>query len=147
MTRPFFFLAVFLDLGISAQASAQPSDQAATRANQLKAGIETTSAIDPNTATLAEALDDWIVLLEANDVETAQKRWAKDSTATKTMKQWWANLGDCHKQYDYRKWLDRAKQIGDAAQFKVGGHSFGHVHVDWEKTGKGWRIAKVWICR
>ena len=78
---------------------------------------------------------------------TAQKRWAKDSAATTTMKQWWARLGDCHKQYDYRKWLERAKQIGDGTHFKVGGHSFGFMHVDWEKADHGWRIAKVWECK
>ena len=111
------------------------------------AEIRAAGSATPKTATLAQALEDWIVLLEANDVGTAQKRWAKDAAATKNMKKWWANLGDCHKQYDYRKWLDRAKQIGDATHFKVGGHSFGYMHVDWEKTGHGWRIAKVWICR
>jgi len=97
--------------------------------------------------TLDQALEAWIVLLEANDLETARKRWGKDAVARESMKQWWANLGDCHKKYDYRKWLDRAKQIGDAAKFKVGGHSFGHMHVDWEKTEQGWRIGKVWMCR
>ena len=102
---------------------------------------------DPKTASLAAGLEAWIVLLEADDVEAAQRRWAKDAAASEGMKQWWAKLRDCHKQYDYRKWLEKAKQIGDATQFKVGGHDYGHMHVDWEKTDEGWRIAKVWICR
>jgi hypothetical protein len=103
--------------------------------------------IDPATATLVQALDDWIILLEANNTETAQKRWTNDSAAASEMKQWWTKLGECHKQYDYRKWLDGAKQIGDATKFKIGGHDYDHMHVDWKKTGDGWRIAKVWICR
>jgi hypothetical protein len=103
--------------------------------------------IDPATATLVLALEDWIISLEANNTEAAQKRWANDSAAADEMRKWWAKLGDCHTQYDYRKWLDGAKQIGDAKEFKVGGHDYGHMHVDWKKTDQGWRIAKVWICR
>jgi hypothetical protein len=111
------------------------------------AAVRAMASVDSETATLAQALDDWIVLLEANKVETAQKRWAKASATADEMKQWWTKLGECHKQYDYRKWLERAERIEDATQFKVGGHSFGHMHVDWEKTDEGWRIGKVWICR
>ena len=101
----------------------------------------------PSKATLVQALEDWIILLEANNTEAAQKRWANDTPAADQMKQWWAKLAECRKQYDYRKWLDGAKQIGDAKEFKVGGHDYGHMHVDWKKTDQGWRIAKVWICR
>jgi hypothetical protein len=108
---------------------------------------DVTSAMDGETATLAQALEDWIVLLEASDVETAQQRWARDSTAMEGMKRWWARLEECHKQHNYRKWLEAARQIGDATEFKVGGHDYGHMHVDWKKTEQGWRIANVWICR
>ena len=106
-----------------------------------------TLAISPKTATLVQSLEDWIVLLETGEMETAQKRWANDSATADAMKQWWAKLENCHKQYDYRKWLDGARQIGDATKFKVGGHSCGYMHVDWEKTAHGWRIARVWMCR
>jgi hypothetical protein len=105
------------------------------------------SAGDPKTATLDKALEAWIDLLETDKVEAAQKQWAKDDGASGTIKQWWAKLRDCHKEYDYRKWLEQAKKIGDATKFKVGGHDYGYMHVDWEKADQGWRIAKVWMCR
>jgi hypothetical protein len=103
--------------------------------------------IDPATATLVQALEDWITLLEANNTETAQKRWANDSAAADRMKQSWAKLAECHKRYNYRKWLNGTERIGDAKEFKVGGHDYDHMHVDWQKTERGWRIAQVWICR
>ena len=96
----------------------------------------------PKQATLVEALEDWIVLLEKDDIDTAQKRWANVS-----LKKWWGNVRACHKEYDYRKWLDGARHIGDATEFKVGGHIYGHMHVDWKKTERGWRIAEVFMCR
>lgn len=111
------------------------------------------AAIDARNASLAEALQDWISLLEKDDLPTATDRWAKDGQAGATMKQQWANLKECHKKFDYRGWIDGkgesggAKQIGDGKNFKVGGHDFGHTHIDWERTDAGWRIAKAWICR
>ncbi len=111
------------------------------------------AAIDPKSVSLAAALRDWITLLEKDDLKTASDRWAKDDQAAATIKQWWVALKDCHSKFDYKNWLDGqgqgggAKQIGDAKTFEVGGHDFDHMHVDWQKTDSGWRIAKVWICR
>jgi hypothetical protein len=121
------------------------------------------SAIDPKIATLAEALEDWIGLIEKDDLKTAQERWTANATAAKELAELWERVKAAHKQFDCRKWLDNrtategnpiremhpggAKQIGDATKFKVGGHGIGHLHIDWEKTDGGWRIAKVWGCR
>jgi len=70
------------------------------------------------------------------------------------MQKHWALLKDCHREYDYRTWIGGkaddaapASRIGDATKFTVGGHSFGHLHVRWEKTAKGWRIAEITMCR
>jgi hypothetical protein len=37
----------------------------------------------------------------------------------------------------------------DAAIFKLGGHGkeLGHCHIDFEKNGDSWRIARIWDCR
>lgn len=106
-------------------------------------------------ATLADALEDWVRLLEKDDVKTAAQRWAADAEAAKVLAERWPQLKECHKDHNYRAWLDTppqskgpgAKQIGDATEFTVGGHSFGHHHVVWKKTDAGWRIANVWMCR
>ena len=39
-----------------------------------------------------------------------------------------------------------ATKVGEGTKFKLGGHDYGHTHVDWEKTDAGWRVAAVWIC-
>ena len=103
---------------------------------------------------LAEALEDWVRSLEQGDAESAAK-WAGGPEAAKAQAQWWDQLKQCHKEYDYRAWLDRdpatggpgARKIGDAGKFTVGGHSFGHLHVNWVKGKAGWRISGVWACR
>jgi hypothetical protein len=37
----------------------------------------------------------------------------------------------------------------EAAGFKLGGHGaeLGHVHVDFVRTEKAWRLKEIWICR
>jgi hypothetical protein len=96
----------------------------------------------------------WITLVEKDDLKSAQQLAATPEAAAKLGKTW-PQVRECHKQYDYRRWLERvpegggagAKAVGDATSFTVGGHSFGHVHVKWEKSGEGWRIADVFMCR
>ena len=113
------------------------------------------AAPDPKTASLDQAIDDWVALLEKDDAKTASARWAKNDDAAKAMADAWPRLAKAHKAHDYRKWLDRlpdyggpgAKQIGDAKTFTVGGHSYDHLHVGWAKGDDGWRIANVWTCR
>ncbi len=98
---------------------------------------------------LAEALRDWIGLIEADDAKAASTRWAKDKAASRAMRGAWggpSGIKRAHKTYNYRKWLERAKAVGTARTFKVGGHEFGHLHIDWEKTADGWRIARVSHC-
>lgn len=112
--------------------------------------------IEPRTAPLAQAIDDWAALLEKDAADLAVKRWSADEKAADALREHWPRLRACHKQYDYRKWLDRsgedgrdagARQIADGKRFRIGGHSFGHEHVDWKKTDQGWRITGAWTCR
>jgi hypothetical protein len=111
-------------------------------------------APDAGKATLAIAIEAWVVLLE-NDDPRAAERWAGDEAASKALKEQWAKLRECHKQYDYRKWIDGsyepgstgAAKIGDAARFTVGGHSYGRLHTEWARTDDGWRVNTVWMCR
>ena len=127
-------------LGMAGFAADPPTTQPSTRPT-------TAPAVDPAAASLGDALGDWITLLEKDDLKTASARWGKDEKTAADMKQWWTVLKDCHKKYDYRKWVDEARKVGGAAAFTVGGHGYGHMHVEWAKAGNGWRIAKVWICR
>jgi hypothetical protein len=96
---------------------------------------------------LHQAIEDWIGLLEADDLESASQRWAKDDQVTEQLTQRWQRLRKCHTHVDYRNWIDRARNIGEHSTFKVGGHSYGSLHIDWIKTPEGWRIGKVWVCR
>lgn len=116
------------------------------------------AAVDPKTASLADALTDWIALLEKDDSKTATARWATNAAVGKVTAEWKA-LRERHKQHDYRRWIENssdkpttglvpggAKQIGKDTTFRVGGHSFGHLHIMWKKTGDGWRIAGILEC-
>ena len=113
--------------------------------------------LDPKSASLATAVADWITLLEKSDLKTATARWAADDNAAKSLAQEWDSLQKLHKEHDYRRWLKKsdntpnpaptADQITDATHFKVGGHAYGHRHIEWIKTNTGWRIANVWLCR
>ena len=116
--------------------------------------VPTMAAEREPVASLAASLEDFIRLLEKDDLKSAG-RWARDAEAGKLLEERWAQLRQCHKDYDYRKWLDGdpagagpgARQVGDATKFTVGGHSYGHHYVDWEKGANGWRIADLRICR
>lgn len=105
---------------------------------------------------LGAALEDWIVLLEKDDLKAARDRWAAGAEAADALTEHWPQLKQCHKAHDYRAWLDKrpgteggasADRVGDATRFTVGGHDYGHLHVTWQKTDKGWRVGKVWMCR
>jgi hypothetical protein len=99
-------------------------------------------------------LDRWITLVEKDDLKAA-KQLAVNADAGSKLEKMWPQVRECHKQYDYRRWLEKvpegggpgAKAVGDATGFTVGGHSFGHVHVKWEKSDDRWRIADVFMCR
>ena len=113
------------------------------------------AAPDPKTASLDQAIEDWVTLLEKGDAKTAAARWAKGGDAAKAMADAWPRLAQAHKSHDYRKWLDKlpdtgapgARRVGDAKNFTLGGHSYDHLHVEWAKGDDGWRIANVWTCR
>jgi hypothetical protein len=116
------------------------------------------AAVDPKTASLADALTDWIALLEKDDSKTATARWATNAAVGKVTAEWKA-LRECHKQHDYRRWIENssdepttglipggARRIGKDTTFRVGGHGFGHLHIMWEKTHSGWRIVSILEC-
>lgn len=103
--------------------------------------------IDPAKATLGEAIEDWVKLIEANDAKTAAERWTAGEKAAGELNELWQQQCAAHKKHDYRKWIEQAGKIGDETKFKVGGHSVGHIHVDWIRTRSGWRIEHVWMCR
>jgi hypothetical protein len=91
--------------------------------------------------------------VEKDDLKSARQFAATPDAAAKLEKVW-PQVRQCHKQFDYRRWIERvpdggegAKGVGDATAFTVGGHSFGHVHVKWERSDAGWRIADVFLCR
>jgi hypothetical protein len=95
--------------------------------------------------TLPQALGDFVQLLQADDLKSASEKWARPDAK---LGDFWKNLRECHAKYDYNNWVTgQHKPQGDEMNFKVGGHSYGHMHIDWEKTNDGWRIVKVWICR
>jgi len=121
-----------LDAGESARSASGPS---------------TRPAADPATASLANAIEDWVTLIERDELKSAQARWTRDAAAARELSELWERVKAAHKRHDYRNWLDDARQIDDARTFKVGGHDVDHLHIDWERTAAGWRIAKVWGCR
>jgi hypothetical protein len=96
--------------------------------------------------TLAKAVEEWVGLLESNDLSQACNKWARDDEAMQQMTRWWDTLRKCHQQYDYRNWIAKAKHVSGTS-FKVGGHEYGFMHIDWEETPQGWRIVRIWICR
>jgi len=103
-------------------------------------------------ADLAATLDAWIVVVEKDDAKGAAERFGKDEKAAAQVREHWAMVRRAHSAHDYRKLFDGmgeedATKVGEGAKFKLGGHEYGHTHVDWEKTDKGWRVAAVWICR
>ncbi len=107
----------------------------------------TVAATAPSQSGLAEAIEDWVRLLEAGNPAAASKRWASDQEAAGQLTRWWGTLRQCHQRYDYRRWARQAERLADAKAFKVGGHDYGHMHIDWERTARGWRIVRVWPCR
>ena len=106
-------------------------------------------AVDPKSATLVEALGEWIGLLEGKDLKAITTRWAAGDDAAKSITHYWEHTQKAHARHVYRNWLGEGspEKIGDKTQFKVGGHSYQHIHVNWQKTGSGWRIAGVAMCR
>lgn len=73
--------------------------------------------------------------------------------AAKSLKEAWRDLRDRHHRFNYRTWItdearpEAADRIGDATTFTLGGHEFGHLHVQWARTDAGWRIGRVFYCR
>lgn len=117
--------------------------------------VSTVSAVSPeDPPSLADSLEVWVTRLEKDDLKAATD-FARDAGAARAVRDRWDQLKKCHADYDYRRWLDAnpetkgagARRIGDATEFTVGGHAYGHVHVRWEKTDGGWKVADVWLCR
>jgi hypothetical protein len=100
-------------------------------------------------ATLAQSLEEWVRTIEADDPKAAAKLAANEQAAGQIAEHWAAMKAN-HKTFDYRKWIAgqsgeaSAVKIGDATAFTVGGHSYGHLHIEWAKAGDDWRIGEVW---
>jgi hypothetical protein len=116
----------------------------------VAAGAKERVTVNPKTATLAEAVADWVGLLEKDEPKAAE-RWLAGEKARESMGRFWGSLRELHEQHDYRSWLEKqpvnAKGIGSEKRFTVGGHEFGHLHVVWVKARAGWRIEDVLMCR
>jgi len=101
----------------------------------------------PTAAALVDAIKDWVLLLEADNLAEASQRWCNNEDAAQQMEKFWPNLKNCHQQFDYRTWTDQAGKVGNSTTFTVGGHDAGHMHTVWSLTAAGWRIGEVFICR
>jgi len=101
----------------------------------------------PKAMTLADAIKDWIRLLETDDLQNASKRWTKNDEARKQLERFWPKLRACNQAFDYRKWLDEATKAEGNGAFTIGGHQYGFMYTDWVATPLGWRIQSVWMCR
>ena len=119
----------------------------------VSAPPQTRPAADAKTA-LATAVTDWIAALEEDSFDkSAIKRFAANETAAKQMTELWPQMKAAHAKFDYRRWIEGidgdkgAKAIGDADTFRIGGHSYNHVHIEWSRTADGWRVSKAWLCR
>lgn len=112
-------------------------------------------AIDPNKATLAEAIADFGAAVQTNDLKSAQ-RW---STKPEELTEFWVSVKAQQKQFGYDQWIEEAKKREirpadekstpkeDPNRFTVGGHMYRHLHINWEKGKGGWRIASFLVCR
>jgi hypothetical protein len=101
--------------------------------------------IDPMTAKHTEAMTDFVNLLRADEMKTAVDRWG---SADSKLDEYWKILRECDAKFDYTNWITgKFKPAGDETKFTVGGHSYGHMHIEWQATRQGWRIVKVWMCR
>jgi hypothetical protein len=99
---------------------------------------------------LAPFLAAWVAAVDADDLKSAAT-FAADEKAADEQARLWDQIKAAHKKHDYRSWLTRKGGANDlppgATTFKVGGHSYSHVHVDWKLTPAGWKIASVFLCR
>ena len=134
-----------------------PAGLSAVAAGEAKDPATEQKKVDRKTATLAEAIEDWVALLELDSAEAADRageRWAKGDAAAEDLKRLWPELRERHAEFDYRTWIKGEKDrpaaadiADDADAFTVGGHEFGHLHTRWAKTADGWRVERVFMCR
>jgi hypothetical protein len=150
------FVPMFLSAALFATAAGAAATAADKPQEAAKPAPTTRPAVEPRTASLADAVSDWVGLLEldfANAPAAAARRWAKDGKAADELRQLWPDLQKRHAKYDYHKWATGEHRpandpvAGDAQSFTVGGHEYGHLHTRWVKTDAGWRIESVFMCR
>lgn len=156
MCRPLPSVVLLLSAALFAGAGGPSAPAAEKPVDVTKTAPATRPAADPRTAGPAEAVADWVDLLESDNPDapaTAARRWAKDGAAADQVRQFWSDLQARHAKYDYRKWATGdhrpagTPETGDAVKFTVGGHDYGHLHTRWVKTDAGWRIESVFVCR
>jgi hypothetical protein len=142
----------FACVAVVAAADGAPA-QALAVAPCGSSGAEARDVADRAAVPLADALADWITLVEKDNAAAASSRWAADPEARDQMTRLWTDLRDRSGRYQYRNWLTgeagvpSAANAGGGKDFTVGGHDFGHLHVNWAKTDQGWRFKSVFACR
>ncbi len=80
---------------------------------------------------------------EASDYE-AFCRLVDGESPTKEM---FRSLVAQNKYLDYNELFKRQYAQADKETFTLGGHEYGHLHMDFVEGDSGWRLAKVWMCR
>lgn len=48
---------------------------------------------------------------------------------------------------DYNELFANQRSDSGSDKFTLGGHEFGHLHLDFVQSATGWRLIKVWNCR
>ncbi|MFA6133861.1 MAG: hypothetical protein WC869_07600 [Phycisphaerae bacterium] len=122
---------------VSEGTATQPAGPGTSQPAESQAAVTSTA---PSESDLPYAIEDWVRLLEEDRCADAAKRWAKNAEVAQQMLRWWESLKKGHQRHDYRKWVQQAEQAPGTTAFKVGGHEYGFMHTDWEKTPEGWRI-------
>jgi hypothetical protein len=56
-------------------------------------------------------------------------------------------LGVRHQQRDLRERYQGKAFPDDADAFTIGSHNDGHVHVEFVRVERGWRLREIWLCR
>lgn len=57
------------------------------------------------------------------------------------------SLAKRHKEADIRVRYAGREFPEAGAEYKVGGHQDGHIHVDFVRVNDGWRLKEIWLCR
>jgi len=113
-------------------------------------GQETPGAI--SFATVPEALAFIVDCVERNDVRKLTAACVGRGSAQAYLAHnpgVFGNIRALHARKDLRTLYGAERFPRDGTVFKLGGHGeqFHHIHIDFVKKGRTWRLADVWNCR